>query len=295
MHKHHDQRVKRLGTRILALGGEVATQYEVAPDARAIDLWFRPGEGHAAVRDKQGVLGRMTDRDAVLEPYHDPPGLDDARSCIHKQLSLDLVRLAEARRTKQERRPAFPQLWMLSTGRAASVIDEYALAPMEGYPPGFYARRPADALGVIALREVPRTRDTLLLRMLATGAVLQEAIAELLRLPADAWEREVVLPELLAMRIDLTQHQDTMDEEEREFIMSTDALYEDLKQQYREEGIKESLLFMYQSRFGEPPREIVAAVEAVHDKATLRRWMTLVLSASPDEVAAAMRVEPTAS
>jgi hypothetical protein len=225
--------------------------------------------------------------------YHDTPSLDDARASIHKQLSLDLLRLAEARRTKQEHRPAFPYLWMLSTGRSKTVIDEYALTPMPDFPTGFYTRRAADALGVVALREVPRTRETLLLRLMSAGAVLEEAIAELLRLPMDAWEREIVLPELVALRIELPQ--DTKDDEEREFIMSTQALYEHWKQHYREEGrdegAKQMLLTAYRSRFGEPPPEIAAAIEGARDPATLRRWMALVVNASRDEVASAVRLE----
>lgn len=181
----------------------------------------------------------------------------------------------------------------LSSGRPKSVIDDYALAPMEGFPPGFYARRAADALGVVTMREVPRTRDTLLLRLLGTGAVLGEAIAELLRLPGDAWERETVLSELVALRIDLRD--DSSDEEERDFIMTTSALYEHWKQHYLDEGAKEMLLTAYRSRFGDPPQEVSAAIEGIHDTATLRRWMALVVSASRDEVAAAVRAGPPAS
>jgi hypothetical protein len=171
VHKLYDQIIKRIGRRILEPGGEVVVQHEVAPDARAIDLWFQPGPSHAAVRERQGVLGRMTDRPAILEPHSGTPGLDDARVCIYKQLALDGLRLAEARRKKEgeeeQARPPFPYLWVLGTGRAKSVIDAYGLDPMPGFPTGFWTRREADALGLVSLRDVPRERDTLLLRLMA--------------------------------------------------------------------------------------------------------------------------------
>jgi hypothetical protein len=54
---------------------------------------------------------------------------------------------------------------------------------------------------VLVLTELPRTRDTLLLRLLGSGRVLAQALADFGALPEDAWERNVVGPLLLHFRL----------------------------------------------------------------------------------------------
>jgi hypothetical protein len=46
----------------------------------------------------------------------------------------------------------------------------------------------------VVVKELPVTRDTLLLRLLGAGSVLKHAIAELQALPAEAPERRLALP-----------------------------------------------------------------------------------------------------
>lgn len=145
---------------------------------------------------------------------------------MRKQLALDHHRALEAR--KQGRpRPAFLRLCALSTGRPDGVLAGYGLTPSAGWPPGFYEGRPAEAMGVVVLRELPREHETLLLRLMGSGAVLRAAIEDLRRLPDDAWEREVATPALLAARIEMAH--DSNDESEREYLMTTQKLYEQWK------------------------------------------------------------------
>ncbi|HEU4537555.1 MAG TPA: hypothetical protein VFS00_25725 [Polyangiaceae bacterium] len=213
-------------------GGAVATELEVpTADAQAVDTWFEPAPERQAERQRAGLLGRMAETPTMFEPFHDPPSLDEVRGCVRKQLALDHHRALEAR--KQGRpRPAFPRLWALSTGRPDGVLAGYGLTPIAGWPPGFYEGRPAEAMGVVVLRELPREHETLLLRLMGSGAVLRAAIEDLKRLPDDAWEREVAVPALLAARSEMAH--DSNDESEREYLMTTQKLYEQLKADIRE-------------------------------------------------------------
>jgi hypothetical protein len=248
----------------------------------------------------------MTRGPTIVEAFHNTPGIDDARGCIHKQLGIDSLRCAEARRKKKRARPQFPQLWMVSSGRPVSIVEGYGLRPLGGFPAGVFSRCIADALGVVVLRELPRERDTLLLRLMGAGDVLREAISELIALPDRARERAIALEELLALRFQIPQN--TTVDREREYLMSTEEIIEYWKRRYRNEGIQEGLSLgqeqgqeqgreqgmkvalrtLYESRFGELPPSIAGAIEAAHDSATLTRWVVLLGTASSAEVAAAL-------
>ncbi|HEU4412440.1 MAG TPA: hypothetical protein VFS43_44770 [Polyangiaceae bacterium] len=237
MRHRFDRISKALLRDALAPGGTVTTELEVpAADAQAIDLWFEPAPGHAAERERAGLLGRMAEGPTMFEPFHDPPGLDEMRACLRKQLALDHGRVLAARK-RGEARPPFPRLWALSTGRPASVLSGYALAPMAGWPRGFYEGGPAEAMGVVVLRELPRGRATLLLRLMGAGPVLRAALDELKRLPKDAWERAVALPALVAARMEMAH--DPIDESEREYLMTTQSLYDEWAAAVREQGRRE--------------------------------------------------------
>jgi hypothetical protein len=285
-----DQIGKKILHEALTPAGAVDTQLEVpAADAQAVDTWFEPAAEREAERQRAGLLGRMAGQPTLFEPFHDPPSIDDVRDCRRKQLTLDHARVLEARK-RAEPRPPFPQLWVLSTGRPESVLVGFGLRAMAGWPAGFYQRHEADAVGMVVLRELPRTRDTLLLRLMGTGAVLQEALAELGRLPKDAWERQVAMPALIAARVQIPQ--DDMSEEERAYVMSIDSVYEQWEQQVtektREQEAKQTLRMLYEARFGAMPSTIAAAIEATHDVTALKRWILLVATRSPEEFTAAV-------
>jgi hypothetical protein len=287
-------------------GGAVASQLEIpSADAQAVDTWFDPDPAREASLLRAGLLGRMATGPTMFEPFHNTPGVDDFRACQRKQLALDHARVLEARKREEPPRPAFPRLWLMSSGRSEGVFRGYEMRPMPSFPPGFYEGAEAMVVGVVVLRELPRTRDTLLLRLMGAGSVLAEAVAELARLPEDAWEREVAMPALLAARVEIPQ--DSSDESEREFLMSTQDLYEEWERKTRERGlaqgltqgreegreqeVKRAITLLYEARFGAMPRSITDAIEAAHDTATLERWLILVGTRLQAEIAAALQAE----
>lgn len=309
MRKRFDQIGKRILRGALGPGGLVANQLEVpSADAQAVDTWFEPAPGREAFLERAGLLGRLASGPSMFEPFHDTPGVDDLRDCIRKQLAIDHDRVLEARKRGLPR-PPFPKLWVFCSGRPEGILKGYGLTPIPSFPAGFYEGPEALGVGVVVLRELPRDRDTLLLRLMGAGAVLNEALAELARLPEDAWEREVAIPALLAVRIEITH--DSRDESEREYLMSTQNLYEEwerkIREQERKEGHKEgrkeglergleqgqkkTLIMLYEARFGAIPRALDDAIKAVHDTATLERWLLLVGTRSKEDVDAALQAQ----
>jgi hypothetical protein len=120
--------------------------------------------------------------------------------------------------------------------------------------------------------------------------VLNEALAEVDRLPADAWEREVAITPLIEARFKIQQ--DAADEAEREFLMSTQDLYEEWRQKTEQAGVernaKQYLLETYETRFGAIPADLQSVIQATHDEPTLHAWFKLALTRSADEIVAAI-------
>jgi hypothetical protein len=309
MRERFDHAGKEILRNALESGGTVVTQLAVpAPDAQAIDTWFEPAPGREAELRRIGLLGRMAHGPTMFEPFHDNPDLEETRACIRKQLTQDHGRCLEAKKQKLPR-PPFPHLWSLSPGRPEAVLRSYDFTPAPDFPPGFYERREADAFGLLVLRELPRTRETLLLRLMGAGAVLKEALAELARLPTDAWERQVAIPPLIAARLQIPQ--DTIDPEDREIAMSLMDVYNEWKheveQHARQQGIEagraqgielarqQALIELYEARFGAMPEEVRAAIEVTHDLRTLQQWTAIAGTRTRDEVDAVLRAEGGAS
>jgi hypothetical protein len=296
--KRFDQLAKRILRALLARAGVVTQEHEVAGAAQEIDTLFRLIPALAVELDRIGLVGRMIDGPStIFEAFHEAPSVDDYRDSQRKQLLADHLDVLEARALGLPR-PPFPRMWLLAAGRPRAVIKGYGLAPMPSFPEAFLEGQPAEHVGLVVLRELPPTRETLVLRLMAAGEVLNEAMAELARLPEDAWERQVAMPALLALRFEIPH--DSTDADEQEYVMNSMELYEQWERQVRSEArdqgreqgreqtARKALVNLYRARFGALPPEIAAAIAAMHDPETLDRWLDLFEVKSSDEIAAAL-------
>jgi hypothetical protein len=100
--------------------------------------------------------------------------------------------------------PPIPTQWVISSGRPERGIEGLWLRPIDGWPSGFYEGPPLLWTRLVVVSELPVTRDTLLLRLLGAGRVLNQAIAELKALQAEAPERTLALPILLRLRLEIS-------------------------------------------------------------------------------------------
>lgn len=304
MHNRFDQLVKRLARRGLTPIGRVETEVEVSPDSMRIDVWFWPhaGRGRPALAPL-GLLGRMARRSCTLEPFHRTPTGDQVADCVVKHRLF----CRELRRRKPPA-PA-PVQWIIASGRPAAALSglRFVDSPLGK---GVHEGPPLTRTMLIVVSELPRTRDTLLVRLMGAGPTLSHAIADLKRLPRDAPERRLALPILVRLRLEIPTNPAKQTKSDREFLMRTrdierylkhleeleakEELGEKSREKGREEGRKEGLaaaaLAAYHARFGAaPPAALAAAVEGASDEAALRRWIEVVTTKSEQEIAAALR------
>lgn len=291
MHNRFDQFIKRLVRKGLSPAGRVETEAEVTPDALRIDVWFVPyaGRAHRRVLVLLGLLGRMARTSCTLEPYHRTPSGEQVADCIakHRFFCRELARHTP--------RPPAPMQWILCAGRPSGALA------------GFRFRRSRQSAGIhdgpalartkiVVISELPRTRDTLLVRLMGAGLTLERAITDVRALPPDAPERRLALPILVRLRLGIPADPAKQTTIDREFLMTTkeiDKYLEDLEEKSRERGRDEAfskaLLVVYGARFGAPSAAVLAAVARVSDQTEIQRLLEIVGTGSAEDLAVALR------
>jgi hypothetical protein len=282
MRTRFDQFGKQMVGTAFAPSGRVETDAEVPADTRRIDLWFMPDSTRVPVPDHLGLLGRMAAGPSTLEFFHNTPSGDELASC--------LIKHGEFRHFLSLRKvpPPIPTQWVISSGRPERGIEGLWLRPMAGWPSGIYEGPPLLWTRLVVVSELPVTRDTLLLRLLGAGRVLNQAIAELKALQAEAPERTLALPILLRLRLEIPTDPAKRTNDDQEFLMNTQDIVETWRREAIQEGIARSLVHVYEARFGAMPEELRAVIEDTHDEPTLYAWLKLAGTRGADEIAAAI-------
>ncbi|HLM71628.1 MAG TPA: hypothetical protein VK459_03015, partial [Polyangiaceae bacterium] len=250
-----------------------------------------------------------------FEPFHRTPDLRDLKGCLRKQLAFEHA--ADMRASRPTPQSPGPMLWVLSAGRPIAVLRAFAFRRAGGFPRGVYRAPPGLRLGIVVIRELPSTRETLLLRLMGAGNVLNRAIAEVLALPDAAPERTLALPLLVRLRLEIVEDPAQRTSDDVEFLMSTQDIVEAWKQQWIEEGMRQgiergiaqgvergiaqgvergiergivrALVDVYEARFGAIPVELRAALERTHNEAALHRLSKLFGVGTASEIAEALR------
>jgi hypothetical protein len=282
----YDQFAKETLTAVLSHAGHVETEVEVAAEAQYVDLVCEPDPARLDALAPFGLLGRMVrEGPCMLEFFHSAPSTGDVLGCIQKQIER------RRRRDPKIASEPCPLLWIIAAGRPIKAFREL----------GFGGDGPIAALAVgwgvrlISVIDLPAERDTLLLRLLGTGAVLRRAAAELARLGSRAPERMAVQRIVLRF-IQEVERLKTRSREEEEFLMTTRDTFDEWEREVREEGmqtgigkgiekgIASSVLDTYEARFGAVPPALAARIHATGDTTLLRQWLRIVATAAREDV-----------
>jgi len=272
--------------------GVFESDAEVSPDTQRADGWFTPDPARPPTRADLGLLWRMTLEACALEPFHATPGENEVSGCLRKLLNFRHIL------SLRSPTPPLPKLWIISAGRPEGGLEGFSFQSLEGWPRGVYHSPRLLYGGIVVTSELPRTRDTLLLRLMGAGACLRGALAELAALPAETRERAIAEPVLLRYRIDIAKEPATRTNEDEEFMTDTQEIYEAWKRETRAdaraegraegraEALAQGLVEIYESRFGTMPPELKTVVEETKEEAILLAWLRLASTSSAETFAA---------
>src|SRR5262249_16399553 len=131
------------------------------------------------------------------------------------------------------------------------------------------------AVRLVVLSELPKTRATVLLR-LGSRKLRAVAIGEILKMPADAWERRTAEPLLVKFgfdpgRGDSPEETMTLAESRQEGEEAQQKLRDEGERKGERKGERRLLLRQLRRRFGELPPATVARVEAAEPE-VLEVW-----------------------
>ena len=273
---NHDQFAKQYLAELLAPLGSVEPGRELAGQVQQADVWFVPSEVASAERRVLGLLSQMASSPCLLEPFRNPPNRTEVRSCL---LKLFLLHGEFQRRTRRDRASGatsdtlkeddLPRLWILSPSASAALLNGFgARVEPDGWSAGVYFLPAALRTALVALNQLPRTPETLWLRILGKGATQQQAISELLELPKGHPLRNNVLELLANWRLTLDERQ-TVDEDERMLMMNLSPAYlrwreetlQEGKQEGKHEGQRVVVENLLRVRFGTLDEELSKVIE----------------------------------
>jgi hypothetical protein len=232
----HDQFAKDYLEELLTPLGDVQAPRRVSGEMRQIDVWFTPKlpQSTAAIQPL-GLLGRLATTTAIFEPFRNAVTPQEICDCLLKLLEIrgELQREANRNNTNLQESD-LPILWILTPTASAPLLSGFRAIIDDNWLPGVYLMADYLRTAIIVIHQLPRTPETLWLRILGKGNVQKQAIDELAALPVDRPGRTNALKLLYNLQRNLGINQ-SLEAEDRELIMRLAPLYE----QDREQAIRE--------------------------------------------------------
>src|SRR5262249_23843917 len=126
-------------------------------------------------------------------------------------------------------------------------------------------------VGIVVASELPRDRSTLLVRIMAAGPALRDAIADLAALPANARERTVAQRIMVGLQ-GAIEKKPRRTRKEKEFLMAMQDSWEQARKIGRAEGLGHAVLTVLEVRGIAVPKAARERILAEKNAARLQRW-----------------------
>jgi hypothetical protein len=235
----HDQFAKLCLAGFLEPFGVPEIGREVISEVQEVDVWFAPNSSQLDAQRSLGLLGRMVQTQCLLEPFRNSVQEGHILDCQDKlnAVRLELTRKAKSQKT-QLPKTKLPRLWILSPSVSQAVLQDFHAGEKPDWPSGVFFLPKAQRLALIAIGQLPNNPETLWLRLLGRDGVQNQAIVELMALPASHPFRSHALEQLANLRITL-QARHNLDKDERGLIMSLSPVYERWQEETIQKGIQE--------------------------------------------------------
>jgi hypothetical protein len=234
----YDQFSKQYLQELLSSLGEVETSRNLAAEVREIDVVFVPKNPNESVRKALGLLGKIAVTPTLVEPFRNPVTANEICQCIGKLFDFNAEYNRLAHREDPDKKLDRPWLWILSPTLSKPILDSFgAKLELENFGSGVYLLPPGFRTALVVIHQLPRTPETLWLRLLGKATVQKNAISELKSLPDTTPFKDSVL-ELLSNLFAILDARQDLDSEDRELIMELSPLYLERIQDATAQGIE---------------------------------------------------------
>jgi hypothetical protein len=176
-----------------------------------------------------------------------------------------------------------PFTWMIATACSETILQLFGAVPEQALGPGIYQITPGWRIGLVVVRELPKTLDTLWLRGLGKDKILSEAFTGIKSLPETKRERNDIVEVCIKHFKYLVEKSATdLSEEEGNFMKTMqeiDILYQAemgrIRSAGQEEGREESdranVTGMLIARFGAIDPELEMVIPKLLDLDPIKR------------------------
>jgi hypothetical protein len=231
----HDEFAKSYLTELLSTIGKATPNKSIRSESREADLWFEPNPKAQSKRAELGLLGQLLTSSCLIEVFRDPADASETRSCLGKLFDREAeIQRQAKRRSKNLPEEKLPCLWLIMPTASVEIRESFGVMPTD--TPGVYQFPKGYRAGLIVVHQLPKTEETLWLRILGRAGNQRQAIEEFIQQPVTNELRasiEELLTDYRAKLEDLGQRLTT---EEEELIMNLSAAYIKKQQEWLEEG-----------------------------------------------------------
>ena len=242
----HDDFAKAYLTELLSTIGKATPNRPLKNETRLADLWFEINPKFAERRAELGLLGELLTRDALIEVFRNPATPVEIRTCQSKLSTLETELLNKAKRNKETLLEyQLPYLWLIMPTASENIHEGFGTIGTE--ISGVYHFPSLQRTGLIVVHQLPKTENTLFLRVLGRAGEQRRAMAYGRSLTIEEVVRHPVSPlytsieELLANdRTDLENLRPITPEEE-ELIMNLSTAYLKKREEWKQEGIESGI------------------------------------------------------
>ena len=237
----HDKFAKDYFESLLEPFGKVNSQKRVSAEDQYIDVWFEPAPENLGELNELGCLGRMATTPSMFEPFRNPVTPEQIGDCLLKLLLVKAQMKRQARREESSfTRESIPRLWILTPTASSTVLSGFNAVQTPDELEGFYTLGSSLSTEIIVIHQLPRTAETLWLRVLGRGRVQKEAIDELEALSENNPFRQRALELLYTLQNNLKLKQE-IEPEDRELIMRLEPLYQIEREKRDQEAEKRGM------------------------------------------------------
>lgn len=290
----HDQFAKQYLAELLAPFGKVETSKDIAAEVRQVDVLFVPSPQLTANIELLGLLGKIAQNPAILEPFRNPVTKKDILTCIGKLINT-YEQLERQGSSSNNPLDDTPYLWILSPTASPDLLASCGATLDESqWMSGIYFLAEVFKTAIVVIHQLPRIPETLWLRVLGKGRVQQQAIEELRSLPVDnPWRDNAIqlVCNLLAILAARQKQQQDLESDDRELIMQLSPIYLDQLAAATEQGIEQGMErerrntveSILQMRFGIIDPELSAIIEPLI-RMSSAEFTPLLLQLSREEI-----------
>ena len=216
--------------------GEVKVEREVSGEVRTIDIVFFPDPTLRSNLTGLGLMGKILDNPCGIEAFRNTVPAWEVCNCRVKLFEL----IQELRRQAKQKKQPFqaidhPFLWILTPTFSDRLQQEFCVVRKPDWGEGIYFLPYHDRTAIVAIHHLPKTLDTLWLRLFGKGEVQRSAITELLALPPTHPYRQETLKHLTILQINFKARQNKT-KEIQETIMSLSVIYEQWEKETLDQG-----------------------------------------------------------